>query len=62
MVDTKIEASEMKKVTIHYLDKRKEILKNTQFKVEDIFCNIIGKVSFSSDQITIHNKLLAKLL
>ena len=38
MVDKKIdekEAQELKKIYNHYLDKRKEIMNNTQFKVED---------------------------
>ena len=39
MVDQKIdekEADESKKVYNHYIDKRSEIMKNTQFKVEDV--------------------------
>ena len=39
MVDKKIdvkEVDELKKTYNHYPDKRKEITKNTQFKVEDL--------------------------
>ena len=39
MIDKKIdhnEADELKTIYNHYLDKRKEIMKNTSFKVEDM--------------------------
>ena len=55
MVDKKIdekEAEELKKIYNHYIDKRKEILKNTEFKVEDVFGDIISKDNFSQEQIT----------
>ena len=55
MVDKKIderEAQELKKIYNHYLDKRKEIMKNTQFKVEDVFGDVISKDNFSQEQIT----------
>ena len=45
-------AKELKKIYNHYLDKRKEIMKNTQFKVEDVFRDVISKNSFSQEQIT----------
>ena len=52
MVDKKIdgkEAEEMKKTYNHYLDKRKEIMKKTSLKVEDIFVDEISKdFSFTS--------------
>ena len=44
-----------KKVYNHYLDERKEIMKNTNFKVEDIFGDIISRDNFSREQITKHN-------
>ena len=40
MVDKKTdlkETQEVKKIYIHYTDKRKEVMKNTSFKVEDVF-------------------------
>ena len=55
MVDKKIdqkEAEELKKIYNHYIDKRKEIMKNTQFRVEDIFGDVISKDNFSQEQIT----------
>ena len=55
MVDKKIdakEARELKKIYNHYLDKRKEIIKNTRFKVEDLFGDILSKDNFSQEQIT----------
>ena len=50
VLDKKIdekETQELKKIYKHYLDKRKEILKNTSFKVEDIFGDVISKDNFS---------------
>ena len=49
MVDKKIdekEAGELKKIYDHYNDKRKEIMKNTSFKVEDVFGDVICKDNF----------------
>ena len=55
MVDNKTdekEAEELKKIYNHYLDKRKEIIKNTSFEVEDVFGDVISKEIFSEEQIT----------
>ena len=55
VVDRKIdqkEADELKKIYNHYPDKRKQIMKNTQFKVEDVFGDVINKDNFSQEQIT----------
>ena len=46
------EALELKKIYKPYLDKRKEIMKNTQFKVEGIFGDLISKDNFSQEQLT----------
>ena len=54
------EADDLKKICNHYLVKRKETLKNTDFKVEVIFGDVISKVSFSQEQITKMNKFLSK--
>ena len=65
MVDKKIdqkEAEELKKIYNHYLDKRKEIMKNTQFKVEDVFGDVISKDNFSQEQITKPNNFLTKII
>ena len=65
MVDKKIEekeASELKKIYNHYLDKRKEIMDSTKFKVEDIFGDVISKDSISPEQITKLNNFLAKIM
>ena len=64
MIDKKIdqkEAEELKKIYNHYLDKRKEIMKNTQFKLEDVFGVVIKKDSFSQEQITKLKNFLAKI-
>ena len=65
MIDKKIdekEASELKKIYNHYIDKRKEIMRNTQIKVEDVFGDIISKDSISPEQITKLNNFLAKIM
>ena len=59
MVDKKNdekEAEELKKIYNHYIDKRSEIMKNTSFKVEDIFGDVISKDNFSQEQRTKLNK------
>ena len=56
------EALELKKVNNHYLDKRKKILKKTQFKVEDVFGDIISKDIFSQEQINKPNNFSSKTM
>ena len=36
------EAEQLKQIYNHYIDKRKEIMKNTSFKVEDVFGDVIS--------------------
>ena len=65
MVDKKYdkkEAQELKRIYNHYLDKRKDIMKNTQFKVEDVFGDVLSKDNFSQEQETKINNFLAKIL
>ena len=65
MVDKKIdgkEAQETKKIYNHYLDERKEIMKNTEYKVEDVFGDVISKDNFSQEQITKLDNFLAKIM
>ena len=65
MIDNKIdekEANELKKIYNHYIDKRSEIMKNTSFKVEDVFGDVISKDNFSQEQITKLNNFLAKIM
>ena len=65
MIDKKIdekEALELKKIYNHYIDKRKEIMNSTKFKVEDIFGDVISKDSISPEQITKLNNFLAKIM
>ena len=55
MIDKKIdekEALELKKIYNHYLDKRKQIMDSTKYKVEDISGDVISKDSISPEQIT----------
>ena len=65
MIDKKIdekEPQELKKFYNHYIDKRKEIMNSTKFKVEDIFGDVISKDSISPEQITKLNNFLAKIM
>ena len=65
MADKKIdekEADELKKIYNHYLDKRKEIMKNTQLKVEDVIGDVISRDNFSQEQITKINNVLTKIM
>ena len=62
MVDKKInekKAQELKKIYNHYLDKKKEIMKNTSFKV-DVFGDVISKDNFSQEQITKLNSFFSQ--
>ena len=46
MIDKRInekESEQLKQIYDHYIDRRKDIMKNTQFKVEDVFGDVIGK-------------------
>ena len=56
------EAQELKKIYNHYIDKRSEFMKNTSFKVEDVFGDVISKDNFSQEQITKLNNFLAKII
>ena len=65
MIDKKInekEAEQLKQIYNHYIDKRTEIMKNTSFKVEDIFTDVMSKDKFSQEQITKPNIFLAKIM
>ena len=65
MIDKKIdekEAEQLKQIYNHYVDKKSEIMKNTSFKVEDIFTDVISKDSISTEQITKLNNFLAKMM
>ena len=64
-IDKKIdekEAQELKEIYNHYIDKKKEIMKNTSFKVEDVFGDVISKDKLSQEQITKPNNFLAKIM
>ena len=64
MIDKKIdekEAQELKKIYNHYIDKRKEIMDTTKFKVVDIFGEVISKDTISQEQIIKLNNFLAEI-
>ena len=65
MIDKKIdelECLELKKMYNHYIDKRKEIMDSTKFKVEVIFGDVISKNPISPEQITKLDSFLAKIM
>ena len=65
MIDKKIdekEADQLKQIYNHYVDKKSEIMRNTQFKVEDIFTDVISKDTISTEQITKLNNFLSKMM
>ena len=65
MIDKKIdekEANQLKQIYNHYVDKKSEIMKNTAFRVEDVFNDIIHKDTISPEQITKLNNFLAKMM
>ena len=65
MVDKKIdekEALQLKKIYNHYLNKRKQIMDSTKYKVKDIFGDAISKDSISAEQITKLINFLAKIM
>ena len=65
MVEKKLdekEAVELKKIYNHYVDKRKEFMNSTEFKVENTFGGVISKDSISSEQTNKLNKFLAKIM
>ena len=65
MIDKKIdekEAEQLKQTYNHYVDKSTEIMKNTSFRVEDVFGDVLSKDNFSEEQITKLNIFLAKIM
>ena len=60
-IDVK-DAPELKKIYSEYIDKRKEIMQNSSFKVEDVLGDVISKDNFSQEQISKLNNFLAKIL
>ena len=64
MIDKKInekEADQLKQIYNPYIDKRSEIMKNTSFKVEDIFNDVINKDTISQEELIKLNNFLAKM-
>ena len=56
------EAEELKTIPNVYIGERSEFMKNTQFKVEDVFGDVISKDNFSQEQITKPINFLTKTL
>ena len=65
MVDKKNnekESEQLKQIFNHYIDKKSEIMKNTSFKNEDIFTDVISKDTISTEQLTKLKIFLAKMM
>ena len=65
MIDKKINAKEseqLKQIYSHYINKKSEIMRNTSFKVEDLFTDVISKDTISTEQITKLNNFSAKMM
>ena len=60
-VINKKEAEQLKQIYNHYVDKKSEIMRNTSFKVEDIFNDVINKDTISQERIIKLNNFLAKM-
>ena len=64
-IDKKIdekESEQLKQIYNHYIDIKSEIMKNTQFKVEDVLTDVISKDTISTEQMTKLNNFLAKMM
>ena len=64
-MDKKIDQKEgelLKQIFNHYIDKRSEIMKNTQFKVEFVIGDVISEDNFCQEQKTKFNNFLAKIM
>ena len=64
MSDKKIdqkETEQLKQIYNQYVDKKSEIMKNTRFRVEDVFNEVIKKDTISQEQIVKLNNFLAKM-
>ena len=65
MIDKKIDEKEfelLKQIYNHCIDKKSEKMTITQFKVEDVFTDVISKDTISTEQITKLNNFLAKMM
>ena len=63
MIDKKIDdkqGMDVRKSYNHYLDKRKELLMNTWFRIEGLFVDKITKDSILLEQLTKLNKFWPK--
>ena len=65
MIDKTInqkESEQLKQIYKHYIEKKSEKRKNTQFRIEDVFTDVISKDTISPEQITKLNNFLAKMM
>ena len=65
MIDKKIDEKEgekLRSIYNHYISKQDEIKITTQFRVEEVFGNIIPKDTISPEQITQLNNFLARIM
>ena len=65
LIDNKIdekEAEELKRIYNHYLDKGKENMNSTSFKVDNLVGDVISKDIFSQEKLTKLNNFSAKMM
>ena len=55
------ESEQLKQIYNHYVDKKSEIMKNTSFKVEDVFNDVINIDTISQEQIIKLCNVLVKM-
>ena len=56
------ESEQLKQIYNHYVDKKSELMKNTQFKFVEVFTDVISKDTISTEQITKLNNFWAKMM
>ena len=56
------ESEELKSSYIHYITKKKEVMENTKFTVDDIFGKLDLSENISREQIQTSNAFLAKMM
>ena len=56
------ESEQLNQIYNLYIDKRKEIMNSTKFKVEDVFEDVISNDNFDQEQITKLINFSAKIM
>ena len=65
LIDKKLDekkTEELEKIYCHYLDKRSEIMKNIQSKVEDVIGDLLNKDTISTEHLMKISNFLANMM